>query len=247
MTEKEINTVFKRVEKLIDTQFPIEAISEIDNLIPKLSSNQQWFKARALFWKQLCYKQTLDIKKAELAGKEAYALFKEIGDSIQASNVLRDTASLYEHIGKYSMSLEYLEKALKEIKTEKVLQSLGLALAKKGKIYSELGDFKGAETNLLSAEAVIDSTNNLMHRLTVSTHLTELYIRMKEFRRADFFVNKSERLLKKLMDEKGYLNEIRYSQLQIAKGIIAQSRGKYKEALAYLRKFLKFGIRPKTK
>ncbi len=247
MKEEVAQSLFLEVDKLLAEQDPLKALSIIEQIIQELSEKDLWFRGRALFWRQLCYKQLMDLKEAEKAGKEALQIYRKLGDRVQSSNVLRDTASLYEHLGKYEKALKTINEALLEIEDQKVLQTLGLNLAKKGRILSEINDDENAEKALLSAELVIDSTDNLMHRLTVSTHLMELYVRLQDYDKATYYVKKSDSLLKKLKNETGYLNQVRYSQIELARSLIAQAKGKYKESIMRLRNFLKFGIRPKVK
>lgn len=247
MNEKEILSSFRKVERLLDQQDPYKALEIIEDVLSKLNNKQLWFKGRAYFWKQLCYRHLLDLKNGTEAGRKGYLIFKKLEDKVQTSTILRDTAVLYENSGKFGKALEYINKSLDEIGDQDVLIALGVALAKKGKILSSIGDYKEAEVCFLAAEQVIDSSDHLMHRLSVSTKTMEFYVKQREMRKAQFYANKSELLLERLKNEKGYLNEVRYSQIQASKGIIAQSKGLYKEALMRFRNFLKFGLRPKRK
>lgn len=246
MEKSEILKKYNEVERLLAQQEPKQAIQIVEEVVKHISNELIWFKARGYFWLQLAYKQLLDINRAEYYGKKSLSIYRKLNDKVQAANVLRDTASLYDHIGKYDKALELVEKSLKEIGDQTVLQPLGLSLAKKGRILSEIGDYYGAEECLLAAEIVIDNTEHLMHRLTVSIHLMELYVKLKRFDKASYYADKSDKILKTLEKKDGYLNEIRYSQIQLSKSLIAQGKGKYKEAMMRFRNFLKFGIRPKN-
>jgi tetratricopeptide (TPR) repeat protein len=199
---------------------------------------------RAYFWKQLCYKQLLNLKKGEEAGRKAVEYFTLAGDDVQVASVIKDTGLLYEHAGRYDKALELLNKSIDTVRDDKALQVVALCLAKKGKILSTLGQESDAEKYLLAAERLIDCTGNLSHQITVATHLSEYYVRAKELEKAEYYTEKVNELLKSFEKENGYLNNMRYSQNELAKTFIAQSRGKYKEASMRFRNFLKFGIRP---
>jgi tetratricopeptide (TPR) repeat protein len=189
----------------------------------------------------------LDLKNGKLAGTKAVDHYKIAGDNVQISNVLRDTALLYEHLGKYKESLELLDKATDSIRFEKALQSLALCFVKKGKILSTISDESEAEKYLIAAEKIIEVTNNTAHQLTIATHLTEYYVHIKDFEKAEMYSKKVDELLSSLQKKTGYLNNLRYSQNELAKTFIAQSKGKYKEVIMRFRNFVKFGIRPSKK
>jgi tetratricopeptide (TPR) repeat protein len=238
---------FKEIEKLLDTQYPHEALKVCNELISIIPEDEHWKLGRAYFWKQLCYKQTLDLKNGRIAGEKAVEQYKIVGDNVQITNVLRDTASLYEHLGKYDLSLELLNKAMDSIQSEKALQSLALCFVKKGKILSTISSDDEAEKYLVAAEKMIEVTDNDAHHLTIATHLTEYYVKVRDFQKAEEYSEKVDKLLDSLKKKTGYLNNMRYSQNELAKTFIAQSKGKYKEAIMRLRNFMKFGIRPNKK
>lgn len=244
--DEKFKIIFDEVDRLLAIQEPEKAVTLLNQNISKINNEDYWTKGRAYFWLQLCYKHLMKLNEGLIAGKNAIKYFKKAGDKIQVANVLKDTGSLYEHFGKYDKALLFFDKALKEIEDQKVLQTLGITLAKKGKLLSEINDNFGAEINLLAAEQIINVTDSLMHRLTVNTHLMELYVRLKRYDKATFYSRKAEKILQDLKREKGYLNEVRYSQIQLARSVIAQGKGKTAEAIARLRSFVKFGVKRKT-
>ncbi len=136
----------------------------------------------------LIYEKQGAFQKALEYNKKTLALKEQIGDSLSISRTLSNIGSVYYNLKKYEKALDYFKKSLKIKRIyvddkkgfSNVLQNIGYA-------YSHLNKYKLASQYVSEGLEVAKEANNLYQQQDAYIKLGDIYIELKQFRKASQF------------------------------------------------------------
>lgn len=177
----------------------------------------------------LLYTKKSDYKKSNEILFENVNYFTKIKDKKGLASTFNSIANNYGTIREFDKALEYAQKTeviAKEINNPNLL---ALAYLNMGCAYGELNNYKLCEKTLLKSKEIYASSSYAIGVQKIEMNLCELYLRRKQFFKADSIANivlKSKELLK-------YENDI--INLNKMKGFTLFNLKSYKKALPFLK------------
>jgi tetratricopeptide (TPR) repeat protein len=230
MTEKEINTVFKRVESELANQKSKESLTILKGLRKSLTSQQEWYLGKAYFWEALCYKNLGKIDLSIISSNKGIKIFTKLNDFVEVSKLLRDQGLSYEYSGEYDLALKQLHSSVELLNKKGVIDSLGITLSKIGKIYFELKNYEKALYYNELGYSICREGNNPFFLLTSILPLLLTYYKIGNYTVGMELIAQAESLLEKISQTNGYKNMRRESELLLLKALFLTKLNKMEES-----------------